>query len=90
MKNKQVKNLGILILFLMLLFILIAGLLTAYFMSKEGKWMSYEQCEKLAGSRVQESYPRVCITEKGERFYNPQDRQGCGQAGRRATQDICN
>ncbi len=32
---------------------------------------NYSECVAASGSRIQESYPEVCVTEDGERFTNP-------------------
>lgn len=32
---------------------------------------NFKECVAASGSRVQESYPEVCVTEDGERFTNP-------------------
>ncbi len=32
---------------------------------------SFSECKAASGSRIQESYPEVCVTEDGERFVNP-------------------
>ena len=32
---------------------------------------TYEECVMMAGSRVQESYPAVCVTADGDQFVQP-------------------
>ena len=32
---------------------------------------NFKECVATSGSRIQESYPEVCVTEDGERFTNP-------------------
>ncbi|HVS79256.1 MAG TPA: hypothetical protein VHD84_03150 [Candidatus Saccharimonadales bacterium] len=36
--------------------------------STSGAINSFDQCQKAAGSIVQQTYPEVCITEGGQRF----------------------
>lgn len=40
----------------------------------DAKVVSYAECAKKPGSKIQESYPRVCVTEDGQRFTNPEDK----------------
>lgn len=77
------------VLFVLFIFIVMGAVATAYFMSREGKWMTYQQCKKLPGSQVQESYPHVCTTAQGERFYNPIDQPNCGRARGQPLPDAC-
>ena len=32
---------------------------------------NFKECVAAAGSRIQETYPEVCVTEDGDRFVNP-------------------
>lgn len=78
-----------LVLLCILLLVMLSAGITAYFMARDGKWMTYQECERLAGSRIQESYPRVCVTSKGEQFTNPSDKPDCGRAGRQPAPEPC-
>lgn len=46
----------------------------SFVLRSEGKILNYYECEKAPGSRIQESYPRVCVTKDGVSHVNPEDR----------------
>ncbi len=46
---------------------------------------SFDDCKKSAGSKIQESYPEVCITALGNKFTNPNQNDQSRYAVERAT-----
>lgn len=51
------------------------------FATKTGKVSNYKECTKAIDSKLQESYPEVCVTKDGQRFVNPDQKAEKSGAG---------
>lgn len=43
----------------------------AFIMQSQATVSNFAECKTASGSKIQESYPEVCVTEDGKRFTNP-------------------
>lgn len=69
--------------------LLIGTAFLAKSMSDSGHVLTYEDCTKQSGSRIQESYPEVCVSKDGKRFTNPDQKAGCTRAGYISNPENC-
>ncbi len=78
------------IILLSAIIILAIGLaVLARSMSDSGKIMTFEDCVNAPDSRLQESYPEVCVSKDGQRFVNPNQQSPCFRSGWESNPGAC-
>ena len=55
----------------------------------KGAILNYDQCASSQGSRIQLSYPSVCVTKSGHRYVNTNQQQFCGRSGYAVAPNLC-